>query len=86
MAQIAQYSKHVPWEPHLKRQWTVEQYQDSIVRFRKEGNGRVMLSLVARWTPTGWDPEWFVPKAPDVPQRLIDQAVAHMQQLEVSTP
>lgn len=86
MAQIARYEKHVPWEPHLNRQWTVEQYQDGIVRFRLEGNRRVMLTLSSRWTPAGWDPDWHVPKAPGVPQRLIDQVVAHMQQLEVATP
>jgi hypothetical protein len=90
-AEIVSYDKHVPWQAHLNRQWTAFQQPTGctdpmVVRFLKIGNQRKLLDRNARWTGSGWDRSYWVPKAPRVPQRLIDQVVAHMQQQEVTTP
>jgi len=54
-----------------------------VINFRKQGQKSTLLNQNARWTPLGWDPQRWQPKAPQAPKWLIERVVNHMLQLEM---
>lgn len=67
--------------------WTVERQPAGIkdpmvVRFACWTPKRCRLDQTARWTPTDWDPDRWVPRPPVVPKAIIEKVEAHMRGLQ----
>lgn len=65
--------------------WTITQdpldrRNPNLVRFHRVSRAHTLLDQIAEWDPhTGdWRCTRWIPKAPKVPQWLIDKVVAHM--------
>lgn len=65
--------------------WTVTQDptmagNPCLVRFTRRNSKRKLLDQTAEWLPAGWNPHRWTPRAPMVPQWLIDKIEDRMRQ------